>query len=102
MPSGSRCRSPTLAPFAPHGPSSPEAQRFFLARVRYLGGAACGAQGRTAGEGFARWTTTQLYGTAATRTTALSRFCYICTPSGNPVIYNLQLILVYEVEILVS
>jgi len=49
-PSGSRRRSPTLAPFAPRGPSSPEAQRFFPARVGYLRGAASGAQGRTAGE----------------------------------------------------
>ena len=47
-PVGSRRRLPTLAPSAPRGPSSPEAQRFLLVRVGFLGGAAPGAQGRTA------------------------------------------------------
>jgi len=88
-PLGSRCHSPTLVPFAPHGPSSPEVQRFFPARVGYLGGAASGAQGRTMGEGLAWWTTTQLHDTATMRTTTSSRFYCICTSSGNPVIYNL-------------
>jgi len=101
-PLGSRRRSPTLMSFAPRGSSSPEAQRFFPARVGYLGGAASGAQGRTAGEGLVWWTTTQLDGTATTRTNTPSRFRCICASSGNPVIYNLQLILVYEVEIFVS
>jgi len=50
-PLGSRRRSPTLAPFAPRGPSSREVQCFFPARVGCLGGAAFGAQGRTMGEG---------------------------------------------------
>jgi len=72
------------------------------ARVGYLGGAASGAQGRTTGEGLVWWMTTQLHGTATTRTTTPSRFRYICASSGNPVIYNLQLILVYEVKIFVS
>ena len=48
---GSRRRLPTLAPSAPRGPSSPEAQRFLPARVGFLGGAASGAQGRTARRG---------------------------------------------------
>jgi hypothetical protein len=39
---------PTLTPIAPHGPSSPEAQRFLPVSVGYLGGAAFEAQGRTA------------------------------------------------------
>jgi len=101
-PYGSRRRSPTLAPFAPCGPSSPEAQRFFPARVGYLGGAASGAQGRTTREGLVWWTTMQLHGTAITRTTTPSRFRCICASSGNPMIYNFQLILVYEVKIFVS
>jgi len=49
MPLGSRRNSPTLASFAPRGTWQPEAQRFFPARVGYLGGAASGAQGRTVG-----------------------------------------------------
>ena len=101
-PLGSRRRSPTLMPFAPHGPSSPEAQRFFPARVGYLSGAASGARGQTTGEGLAWWTTTQLHSTATMRTTTPSRFRCICASSGNPGIYNLQLILVYEVKILFS
>jgi len=100
-PLGSRRRSPTLAPFAPRGPSNPEAQRFFTARVGYLGDAASGAQGQTVLEGLAWWTTIQLHGTATMRTSAPSRFRCICTSSGNLVIYNLELILVYEVEIFV-
>jgi len=99
-PLGSRRRSPTLVPFAPHRSSSPKAQLFFPTRVGYLRGAASGAQERTIGEGLAWWTTTQLHGTATTHTTTPSHFCCICASSGNPVIYNLQLILVYEVEIL--
>jgi len=43
-PLGSRRRSPMLTLIAPHRPGSPEAQRFFPARVGYLGGAAFGAQ----------------------------------------------------------
>jgi len=101
-PSGSHRRSPTLAPFAPRGPCSPEAQRFFPARVGYLRGTTSRAQGRTMGEGLVWWTTTQLHGTAIMCTTTPSRFRCICASSGNPVIYNLQLILVYEVEIFVS
>jgi len=89
-------------PFAPRGPSCPEAQRFFPARVGYLGGAASGAQGQTAGERLAWWMTMQLHGTATMRTTTPSRFRCTCASSGNPVIYNLQLILVYEVEIFIS
>jgi len=92
---GSRCRSPMLAPIAPRGPSSPEVQHFFLERVGYLGGAASRAQGRNVGEALAWWMTTQLYGTT-TRTTTSSRFRCTCASSGNPVIYNLQLILFYD------
>jgi len=97
-PSGSHRRSPMLAPFAPRGPSSPEAQHFFPARVGYLGGATSRAQGRTAGEGLLWWTTMQLHDTATTRTTTPSCFRCIYASSGNPVIYNLLFILVYEVE----
>ena len=50
-PVGRRRRLPTLAPSAPRGPSSPEAQRFLPARVGFLGGAASGAQGRTTRRG---------------------------------------------------
>jgi len=95
-PSDIRRRSPTLAPFAPREPSNPEAQRFFLARVGYLGGATSGAQGRNTGERLAWCTTTQLHGTATTRTTTPSRFRCTCTSSG------ILLILFYEVEIFVS
>jgi len=91
-----------LVRFGLRRPSSPEVQRYFPACVGYLRGAACGAQGRIAGEGLVWWTTMQLHGTATTRTTTLSRFRCICASSGNPMIYNLQLILVYEVEIFVS
>jgi len=101
-PSGSRHRSPTLAPFAPCVPSSLEVQRFFPARVGYLGGAASGAQGLTTGEGLAWWMTMQLHDTAITRTTTPSRFRCTCASTGNPVIYNLQLILFYEVKNFVS
>ena len=53
------------------------------------------------GEGLAWWMTTQLHDTATMRTTTPSRFRCIYASSGNPVIYNLQLILVYEVKIFV-
>jgi len=100
-PLGRRCCSPTLVPFAPREPSSPEAQRFFPARVGYLRGAASGAQWWTTRE--VVWSMTmQLHDTTTMRTTTLSRFRCICESSGNCVIYNLQLILVYEVEIFVS
>ena len=87
-------------PFAPRGPSSPEVQHFFPARVGYL--SASRAQGRTVGEGLVWWTTMKLRGTTTMRTTTQSRCRCICAASGNPVIYNLQLILVYEVKIFVS
>ena len=48
------------------------------------------------------WMTTQLHDTATTCTITPSRFRCICASSGNPMIYNLQLIIVYEVEIFVS
>jgi len=99
---GSHRYTPTLAPIAPHGRSSLEAQHFFPARVGYLAGATFGAQGRTMAEGLAWWTTMQLHGTTTTRTTTPSRFCCTCASSSNPMIYNLQLILFYEVEIFVS
>jgi len=98
MPLGSRRCSSTLAPIAPRGPRGPEPQRFFPVCVGYLGGAAFGAEGQTVREGLMWWMTTQLHGTATTRTTTLSRFCCTCASSGNPVIYNWQLILFYEVE----
>jgi len=101
-PSRSRHRSPTLVPFAPRGPSSPEAQRFLPARVGYLEGAASRAQGQTVGEGLTWWTTTQLHGTATMCMTTPSRFRCTCASSGNPVIYNLQLILFMRPKFFVS
>jgi hypothetical protein len=88
-----------LTPIAPRGPSSPEAQCFFRARVGYLKGAASRAQGQTAQEGLTWWMTTQLHDTATMRTTTPSRFRCTYVSSGNPVIYNWQLILFYEVKI---
>ena len=93
MPLGNHHHSPTLVPIAPRGPSSPEAQHFFPARVGYLRGATSVAQGQTKGEGLAWWMTTQLHDTATTRTTTSSRFRCTYASSGNPVIYNLMLIL---------
>ena len=87
--------------YAPRGPSSLEAQHFFSARVGYLKGAASRAQGRTAREGLTWWMTMQLHGTTTMHTTTLSRFCCIYASSGNPLIYNWQLILFYEVKIFV-